>query len=200
MPPLPAATPSVAVHVGRPASPARRSRLRIALTALLVGCLAMVGLVLGPIAPAAAYTSSMTSTEFAIANAVLNLMNSERKAHGLAPYRGNSALLRSSRGHDIKMATANTLSHQLPGEPVFTTRITNAGYHWSWAGENIAWTADRSETGALNLEKMMYNEVAPNNGHRLNILSTHYVDVGVDILIDNIHGKLWITQDFARPA
>jgi uncharacterized protein YkwD len=197
VPPLAANQPAPAPrgHASR-----ARSRLRAALTTLLVACLAMVGLVFGPIAPAAAYTSSMTSTEFAIANAVLNLMNSERKAHGLAPYRGNSALLRSARGHDIKMATANTLSHQLPGEPVFTTRITNAGYHWSWAGENIAWTADRSETGALNLEKMMYNEVAPNNGHRLNILSTHYTDVGVDILIDNIHGKLWITQDFARPA
>jgi uncharacterized protein YkwD len=46
---------------------------------------------------------------------------------------------------------------------------------------------------------MMYNEVAPNNGHRLNILSTRFKDVGIDVVIDTTHGKLWLTEDFASP-
>jgi hypothetical protein len=56
-----------------------------------------------------------------------------------------------------------------------------------------------TQAGALALQTMMYNEVAPNNSHRLNILSTHYKDVGVDILLDGAHGKLWLTEDFGSP-
>jgi len=42
----------------------------------------------------------------------------------------------------------------------------------------------------------MYNEVAPYNGHRLNILSRTYRDVGVYIYMDGTHHKMWLTVDF----
>ena len=42
----------------------------------------------------------------------------------------------------------------------------------------------------------MYNEVAPYDGHRLNILNRHYRDVGIDIYMDAAHHKMWLTQDF----
>jgi uncharacterized protein YkwD len=44
----------------------------------------------------------------------------------------------------------------------------------------------------------MYNEKAPNNGHRLNILSSKFRQVGVDVYLDRTHHKVWLTTDFGR--
>jgi uncharacterized protein YkwD len=44
----------------------------------------------------------------------------------------------------------------------------------------------------------MYNETPPNDGHRLNILNTHYRNVGVDVYFDKVHHKLWLTTDFGH--
>ena len=55
----------------------------------------------------------------------------------------------SAHGHDLAMAAANQLSHQLPGEPDLGTRETNAGVSWTAAGENIGWTSDMTQAGAL---------------------------------------------------
>lgn len=178
--------------VGMPQRPFRRSRLAVvALTA--ASLMAAFVVTAGP-------TQAATSTETAIASAVLTQLNAERHAHALPALRMNVYLVKSARGHNLMMAKYNTMSHQLPGEPTFTTRITNAGYHWSYAGENVAWNSAMTQAGALALQTMMYNEVAPNNGHRLNILSTHYKDIGVDVLLDSTHHKLWLTEDFASPS
>ena len=40
----------------------------------------------------------------------------------------------------------------------------------------------------------------PNDGHRRNILSSTFTVVGVDIYLDPAHGRLWLTEDFARLA
>jgi uncharacterized protein YkwD len=171
-------------------TPARRS------TALLAALVAAL-VALGVVRPVAAQASTTSAPAFA--TAVLNLLNSERSAHHLAALRMNSHLLQSAHAHNLRMASANVMSHQLSGEPALGTRITSAGYRWSSIGENIAWNSDRTQNGALALETMMYNEVAPNNGHRLNILSTRFKDVGIDVVIDTTHGKLWLTEDFASP-
>jgi hypothetical protein len=57
-----------------------------------------------------------------------------------------------------------------------------------------------TQDGALAVQKMMYNEVAPNNGHRLNILNRHFVNVGVDVYLDSTHHKLWMTVDFGHQS
>ncbi|HTZ44935.1 MAG TPA: CAP domain-containing protein [Jatrophihabitans sp.] len=160
----------------------------IGATAALIGAGAITGT---PPAQAA------TAPESAAANAVLKLMNTERSAHGLPALQMSTALISSARRHNLAMARANTMSHQLPGEPSFGTRISQAGVAWHAAAENIGWTTNRSTSGATGLQVSMYNETAPNDGHRLNILSRSVRYVGVDILIDTATGKLWLTQDFA---
>ena len=52
----------------------------------------------------------------------------------------------------------------------------------------------------LALEKQMYHEVAPNDGHRVNILSRTFTQVGIDVYYDARHHKIWFTQDFGAPA
>lgn len=151
-------------------------------------------------ATAATPRPTLAATEAGIANSVLAMLNGERAAHRLAPLSMNSRLIKSAHGHNLTMARFNTMSHQLPGEAFFATRISQAGYRWRAAGENIAWNTNRSLNGARTLESMMYNERPPNDGHRLNILSSSFRNVGIDVLIDPRTGKLWLTEDFGTPS
>jgi len=167
------------------------------LTALLAACAVAVALV-AVAAPAGAVTTRRTATELAYSRAVMRVLNAERRAHHLAPVRYDARLRLSARRHNLAMARTNVMSHQVRGEANFARRIDQAGYHWTWAGENIAWNSVMTERGVVALEKFMYNEKAPNNGHRLNILSRHYRNYGVDVYLDHAHHKVWLTTDFGH--
>jgi uncharacterized protein YkwD len=134
------------------------------------------------------------------ANSMLASMNEQRAAQRLRPLTMNWRLLWSAYNHDNRQARQNRLSHQLPGEPYFATRISNTGYRWSAVAENIAWTSSRTLGGVLAVQRAMYDEQAPNNAHRLNILNPRLMSVGIDVYFDNTHSKLWLTQDFGRPS
>ena len=131
-----------------------------------------------------------------IAAATLAMLNTERAVNHRAALTVDSRLIRSAHAHNLDMARLNTMSHQLPGEPNFTQRIQSAGYYWMNAGENIGWNSVTTTAGVLALESMMYNEKAPDNGHRLNILSTGFRNVGIDVYYDAAHHKIWLTEDF----
>jgi uncharacterized protein YkwD len=176
-----------------PRSP-RRLFVRGLLSALL-----SVALLLGMASLATpAQAHARTDAERLFANAVLRLMNYERVINNLPPLTADWRLRSSARAHNAMMARYNTLSHQLPGEPNFAQRITNAGYPWTYAGENVAYNTLLTQTGAVTLEALMYNERPPNDGHRLNILNSHYRNVGVDVWVDLTHHKIWLTTDFGH--
>ena len=96
------------------------------------------------------------------------------------------------------MAAANQLSHQLPGEAGLGERISAAGYAWSAVGENIA-VSTTARRPASCLAGPMYNETPPDDGHRRNMLSSNYTEVGIDVVEDSAHGKVWLVLDFGRP-
>lgn len=150
--------------------------------------------------PAAAsrheHSHARTAFERHVAHAVLHVLNAERRRHHLRPLQMNAALCRSARWHDIAMARVDRMSHQLPGERPFTRRIARAGYRWRTAGENVGWNGLVSRRGAIQLELLMYREKPPNDGHRRNILNRHFRNVGIDIYLDAVHHKLWLTTDF----
>jgi uncharacterized protein YkwD len=130
---------------------------------------------------------------------VLSSLNSQRAEHGLPALSTNSKLVTSAHRHNLAMAEANQLSHQLSGESGLGDRISAAGYSWSTVGENIAYNSNRSQAGVLALQQAMYNETAPNDGHRRNILSSSFTDVGIDVIDDSRHGRVWLVTDFGRP-
>jgi uncharacterized protein YkwD len=148
-------------------------------------------------------TTSSSSPGYATrsdwANAVLSELNSERAKHGLRALKMNSKLVSAAHKHNLAMAKANTLSHQLKGEAALGSRVSAAGYRWSAVGENVAYNGRRSEDGVLAVQKAMYNERPPNDGHRENILSKTYVDVGIDVISDSVHDKVWLVTDFGKP-
>lgn len=121
---------------------------------------------------------------------VLVLTNRQRRAHGCAPLHTSAALRRAARRHTVTMAQHNEMSHQLPGEAVFTTRITRAGYRgWSMVAENVA----RGFAGPGSVVRAWM--ASP--GHRANILNCRLRHLGVGVALS--HGQLWWTQDFGRP-
>jgi uncharacterized protein YkwD len=130
---------------------------------------------------------------------VLDRLNAQRASHGLPALRSDAELVAAAHGHNLKMAAADQLSHQLPGEAGLGERISAAGYSFSTVGENIGVNPDRSQAGAVALQNLMYNETPPNDGHRRNILSSNFTEVGVDVINDSAHGKIWLVTVFGRP-
>jgi uncharacterized protein YkwD len=148
---------------------------------------------------AAVATTPSPSAGAADAQAVFQVINKERAAHGLRALNWNTRLVTAAHAHNLLMAKLNKLSHQLPGEPSLGTRVTNAGYAWRAVGENIGYSLDWSRAGVLAIQAMMYDEVPPNDAHRRNILSSAFRAVGVDVLMDARHHKVWLTEVFAQP-
>lgn len=174
----------------------RRAVVLLTGLALVLAALAAPQLTDSANAAAPRLTARMTAH---FAHLMLGSLNVERRWHGEAPLRMNAALIRSAHAHNLAMARANTMSHQLPGEAFFADRISRAGYNWQSAGENIGWNSDLSMNGLYYLERVMYHEKAPNDGHRQNILSRSYINVGIDVYYDTAHHKIWFTQDFGQP-
>jgi uncharacterized protein YkwD len=182
-------------------TPAARNRL-IALIALIG---VAVALMFTPALATAAHATtakkpSASHIAAGWARTMLGTLNKERAAHNLKALTMNTDLIKSAHAHNADMAKQNTMSHQLPGEAFFANRITKAGYKWNFAGENIGWNSQTTTTALLSLEVQMYNEVAPNNGHRLNILSKNFTEVGIDVYWDTHNHKMWFTQDFGHQA
>ena len=121
---------------------------------------------------------------------------------GLPPYTLSTGLGRSSAAHNSMMASGCGLSHQCPGEPSLGARETGAGVHWTSAGENIgeggpvAGTDSAVAQLAVTITRDMLNEKPPDDGHRLNILSSAFHHIGIAVLRSD-SGTVWMTQDFS---
>lgn len=128
------------------------------------------------------------------AGAVFAAINQSRAAAGLPALRWSGGLSRSAHLHDLAMAAADQLSHQLPGEASLGTRVSQQGVGCSWVAENVGESPSLSTAGALALERLMMGDA----GHRANILATSATLVGVDVVFDTVHHMLWMTEDFAN--
>ena len=111
----------------------------------------------------ASSSSSGYATRSDWADAVLDELNAERARHGLAALKLNGKLTSAAHAHNLAMAKANKLSHQLSGEAALGSRVSVGGYRWSAVGENVAYNSDRSQSGALAVQKAMYNEEPPDD-------------------------------------
>jgi uncharacterized protein YkwD len=152
--------------------------------------------------PAAAPSPSGSAATSAAAS-VLDLINQARAQAGVPAYTILSGLQVSSAGHNQLMADGCGLSHQCPGEPALGDRETAAGVHWTAAGENIGEGGPMADTTAAitqmadALTQDMLNEKPPDDGHRLNLLSSTFTHVGIAIYRSS-DGTVWMTQDFSN--
>jgi uncharacterized protein YkwD len=131
------------------------------------------------------------------------VINQARAQAGLPAYAVGPGLQMSSRRHNRLVASGCGLSHQCPGEPDLGSRETAAGVDWTAAGENIGEGGRVADTTAaiaamaVTLTKDMLAEQPPDDGHRLNLLSTTFTHVGIAIYRAS-DGTVWMTQDFSN--
>jgi uncharacterized protein YkwD len=136
------------------------------------------------------------------AGQVLAVINQARAQAGLPAYALSPGLETSSRAHTLVMAGGCGLSHQCPGEPALPARLTQAGVRWTSSGENIGDGGPEPDAGAaiaqlaVTLTQDMLAEKPPDDGHRLNILSSSFRSIGICVYRD-AGGIVWMTQDFS---
>jgi len=147
--------------------------------------------------PAAQPTNSTAAAQ------VLALINQHRASAGLPALTITSGLETSSAAHNQRMADGCGLSHQCPGEAPLGDRETAAGVHWTDAGENIGEGGPVANTTAaitqmaVGLTQSMLDEKPPDDGHRMNILSSTFTHIGITVFRDSA-GTVWLTQDFSN--
>lgn len=122
---------------------------------------------------------------------VVDLVNGERAAHGLAPLTANEQLATAARDHSNDMGLQGYFDHDSLDGRQFFERILDAGYSYTYCGENIAAGYSTPETvvqGWMN-----------SPGHRANILEAEFCDLGVGYAYvpGSPYGHYW-TQDFGR--
>jgi uncharacterized protein YkwD len=132
------------------------------------------------------------SSNAAFESEVLSLINQERTSRGIPALTRDSRLNKAARLHSADMACNNFFSHtNLQGVP-FYTRITNQGYSYSFAAENIAAVY---ATPASVVQGWMGS-----SGHRTNMLNSIYKHIGIGYVYrgGSQWGHYW-TTDFASP-
>jgi uncharacterized protein YkwD len=134
---------------------------------------------------------------------VLGLINQARASAGLPALTLTTGLETSSAKHNLLMAGGCGLSHQCAGEPAIGDRETSAGVNWTAAGENIGEGGPVADTPvaiaqmAVGLTQSMLDERPPDDGHRMNILSSTFTHIGIAVY-RNSAGTVWLTQDFSN--
>jgi uncharacterized YkwD family protein/spore coat assembly protein SafA len=120
---------------------------------------------------------------------VVELVNKVRAQHGLQILTNNWQLERVARFKSADMMNKNYFSHTSPtyGSPF--TMMENFGIRFSAAGENIA-------MGQRTPEQVM-NDWMNSPGHRANILSPNYNQIGVGLAQDG-GGRTYWTQMFIK--
>jgi len=115
-----------------------RTALRILIT---IAAIVLLALVITPTLQARPQSSAADAT-------LLNAANRDRAA-GLPPLKWDNALAAAAHQHALRMAQANTLSHQLPGEPPMQERARHAGARFSLIAENVAQGPAVDKLGAI---------------------------------------------------
>ena len=147
------------------------------------------------------FQNTWTSSYVTFENEVLTLVNQKRAAGAtcggvakppVAALTSNSLLRCAARFHSKDMGDKNFFSHTGSNGSTFTTRINNAGYTWTAAGENIA----AGQTTPTNV----VNGWMASTGHCNNIMNGNYKHLGVGYYYKSTATyKHYWTQDFGKP-
>jgi len=126
------------------------------------------------------------------------LINQERTDRGLPALVQNSSLRAAARGHSEDMACNDIFSHTGSDGSTLGSRISGAGYSYSWAAENIA-ASSSSSFSAQAVVSMWMNS----SGHRNNILSENIIHIGVGFRYagdgDSADLDAYYTANFGHP-
>jgi uncharacterized protein YkwD len=143
-------------------------------------------------------TPAPESSPTALAQALFSTLNTARKQAGLPSLSWNPGLQRSATGHNLAMAAANQLASRVGDEPALGVRQANQGVAASFAAESLGYAESTGLAGAMAVQQQMLAELPPDDSRRQNLLSAAVNAVGIDVLLDPSHGRVWVTEDFAQ--
>ena len=155
------------------------------LTAMMLMTANSVSLAANDSSFAAHYTTASLSAQEQTAG---NLLNSDRARYNLAPLAIDPVLCRIARLKSEDMRDNQYFAHTSPSYGNVRQMLTQFGYPYTAAGENIAHHATIEKAQAAFLSSP---------GHRKNIMSSAYTKVGLGVAIDD-KGFVYLTQIFAR--
>lgn len=115
---------------------------------------------------------------------LLKLHNRQRKEEGEKPLKLNAKLSEAAQDYAEYLAKSGKFSHTAKG--TMSSRVKDAGYKPKAVGENIA-VGQRSVSTVL--KSWMHSE-----GHKKNILSGKYTEVGFGIARNKEGRLLWVTD------
>jgi uncharacterized protein YkwD len=136
-----------------------------------------------------------------VAGATLCLLNEERAAQGLPAIAENDQLTRASADYSLRLVRESFFAHSAPDGTDLVDRLSAVGYihpsagAWS-VGENLAWAQ-----GALSTPANVVIAWMKSPGHRANILSDEFREVGLGIVLGTpVSGPpgATFTTDFGR--
>ena|SRR5687768_9175092 len=122
---------------------------------------------------------------------IMELTNAERKKKELPPLKPATLLFKVARAHSENMAKQGKMEHNLDGKKP-TDRMRAAGYLLGKGAENIG-----AGDPCVPLDMLMEAWMA-SKGHRENILSTLYTEIGIGVAKDD-KGQVYYTQVFGKP-
>jgi uncharacterized protein YkwD len=165
---------------------------------------ALVALALG--APSAAHAADCAGADVVpaadnlpvVTQATLCLLNEQRATHGLRALIENQALTGASTTYSRRMVQEAFFAHESPDGMTLVSRVTAVGYlagRDDWVvGENIGWGQ-----GPLSTPRSMVTAWMHSAGHRENILSVEYREIGLGFALGTPPDRTWgatYTTDF----
>ena len=150
---------------------------------------------LGTMLPAAVHAEESFAPQEATLvqeSILIDLVNADRAAHGLAPLEFDPGLATVARWRSQDMATRQYFSHDIGGYQVFDV-MRDQGVTYRVAGENLAYNYYSPEETAARAERALMESPS----HRANILRPDYTHVGVGVAIAP-DGRYLFTQLFKK--
>ena len=137
-----------------------------------------------------------------VGQATLCLLNQQRAAKGVGPLVENAALSTASAGYSQRMVSQGFFAHESPDGGTLVDRLTAVGYlggDAAWVvGENIGWGQASLATPRSMVDAWMHSP-----GHRENLLSADYGQVGLGLALGTPTDRTWgatYTTDFGAGA
>lgn len=119
-------------------------------------------------------------------DAMLTLVNEQRKLAGVQSVSFDPALREVARQHSQDMFARGYFSHYTPEGTSPFDRMDKQDIQYTYAGENLALapSTDLAMQGLMN-----------SPGHRSNILNPHFNKIGIGVIDGGIYGKMY-SQEF----
>ncbi|MCO4762699.1 MAG: CAP domain-containing protein [Myxococcales bacterium] len=135
---------------------------------------------------------SQINTATDAAKLAFQLLNADRRRHGLPALKWDADLAKIAEDHSRDMRDNHFFSHLSPSTGLHSARLARAGYRSSTSAENLALNVSLAEAESGLMHSL---------GHRRNILHRRVTHVGLGVVgeeRENGQKRWWVTQLFAR--